>query len=1131
MFMKKGSYLFLATSMLASTVVTTIPPSTTIVAKAVVSSEKTEKLTLKTTLEDGMKTKANNLSFTVWAEDVAGNSVINNGTTVTNNGNTIKYNYSQSDQSSFRYNIKLSEGDNVIKVNVKNGTDTLEKEYTVTKEASAESKVGDVVFSIDTFVLGKGYVVEPIRIPITAETKYEDLLKQLNYTLAYKTSGQLLSGDFPNLADGISTLPEPIEKLFNKGDLPDLNDLDLSDGLGTISDWELELDTFDLFNMAGWRITHNNVAIPISWGENTSLLYLQDQDVIRTQFTFHNGAELSSFEQLTAKFSAVSRDEALRSLAYINSSEEKSELLQDADIATAYEALQHTIQQFGIEQTTVDERVAALNEAVVDWATETDARENAYMDDFTNAQLQIIASRLDALVEQLPSSDDATLVNYDDVIALTEQVAHYPEKIVSKMKYANQLTQLKATIDERLSTTIQTIMTKIADLPSIADMTTATKADLDEIQRLYNTLPQSKRAQVSNFNQYEASVDAYAQFEKIQAVDAQIAALPTVANVQLTDEAAIKAARQAYDALATDAKARVSNETVLKAVEAQLDKLIAAEATNTKAVREVTAFITKLPATSHITLSHQTLIQTAYDAFVALSAEEQKNVANAFDLMVAKALVDDLAEADVRKKALDVMTKIAALPAVGLVDVTDESAYTQAQFAYDLLTDTEKKAVTNAALLPKVAAQLDALKEAATAVKTMITNLPLASQVSEANREEIEKARRAYESLTVAQKKIVTNSSTLDALEAKLADNQTARVKQVVETIQRLPLTITTSEEKAINNARAMYDALTVSNQNLVTNYATLLNAETQLEALMQADKEAALKVEMLLYELPFTVTASDTATVTKARKAYNQLTVAQRLYVTNTVLLEQAEAALVALAEKDVATAKKVVTAIDALPTKAKLKLTNATALKSARTKYSALTTTQKQYVDNYDTLVQLETRMALLQKRNNALKAKDIEIDIPTVKNTTKVIEGYVTPKAKVVVYKGTTKLKAATVDSKGFYKVTIPAQKAKTVLSFVIYNELGDRLVTKKVTVKAVTVKAATAVKATTQKVTGKATKNTRISIYKGTKKIRTTKVTTKGTFSVAIPKQKKGTVLKIVVVDTAGNTSTNKSAKVR
>lgn len=1127
MFMKKGSYLFLATSMLASTVVTTIPPSTTIVAKAVVSSEKTEKLTLKTTLEDGLKTKANNLSFTIWAENVAGTSVICNGTTVTNNGKTITYNSSQPDQSSFRYNIKLSEGDNVIKVTVKNGTDILEKEYTVTKEASLENKIGDVVFSIDTFVLGKGYVVEPIRIPITAETKYEDLLKQLHYTLAYKPSGQLLSGDFPNLADGISALPEPIEKLFNKGDLPDLNDLDLFDGLGT----DLSIDTFDLFNSAGWRITHNNVAIPIGWGENTSLVYLQDQDVIRTQFTFHNGAELSSFEQLTAKFSAVSRDEALRSLAYINSSEEKSELLQDADIATAYEALQHTIQQFGIEQTTVDERVAALNEAVVDWATETDARENAYMDDFTNAQLQIIASRLDALVEQLPSSDDATLVNYDDVIALTEQVAHYPEKIVSKMKYANQLTQLKATIDERLSTTIQTIMTKIADLPSIADMTTATKADLDEIQRLYKTLPQSKRAQVSNFNQYEASVDAYAQFEKIQAVDAQIAALPTVANVQLTDEAAIKAARQAYDALATDAKARVSNETVLKAVEAQLDKLIAAEATNTKAVREVTAFITTLPATSQITLSHQTLIQTAYDAFVALSAEEQKNVANAFDLMVAKALVDDLAEADVRKKALDVMTKIAALPAVGLVDVTDESAYTQAQFAYDLLTDTEKKAVTNAAILPKVAAQLDALKEAATAVKTMITNLPLASQVSEANREEIEKARRAYESLTVAQKKIVTNSSTLDALEAKLADNQTARVKQVVETIQRLPLTITTSEEKAINNARAMYDALTVSNQNLVTNYATLLNAETQLEALMQADKEAALKVEMLVYELPFTVTASDLATVTKARKAYNQLTVAQRLYVTNTVLLEQAEAALVALAEKDVATAKKVVTAIDALPTKAKLKLTNATALKSARTKYSALTTTQKQYVDNYDTLVQLETRMALLQKRNNALKAKDIEIDIPTVKNTTKVIEGYVTPKAKVVVYKGTTKLKAATVDSKGFYKVTIPAQKAKTVLSFVIYNELGDRLVTKKVTVKAATVKAATAVKATTQKVTGKATKNTRISIYKGTKKIRTTKVTTKGTFSVAIPKQKKGTILKIVVVDTAGNKSTNKSAKVR
>ncbi|WP_010304469.1 Ig-like domain-containing protein [Kurthia senegalensis] len=112
-----------------------------------------------------------------------------------------------------------------------------------------------------------------------------------------------------------------------------------------------------------------------------------------------------------------------------------------------------------------------------------------------------------------------------------------------------------------------------------------------------------------------------------------------------------------------------------------------------------------------------------------------------------------------------------------------------------------------------------------------------------------------------------------------------------------------------------------------------------------------------------------------------------------------------------------------------------------------------------------------------------------------------------------------------------MTIPAQKAKTVLSFVIYNELGNRLVTKKVTVKAAKVSAAKTVKATPQKVTGKATKNTSVSIYKGTKKIRTTKVTTKGTFAVSIPKQKKGTVLKIIVADTAGNKSTAKRIQVR
>lgn len=63
-----------------------------------------------------------------------------------------------------------------------------------------------------------------------------------------------------------------------------------------------------------------------------------------------------------------------------------------------------------------------------------------------------------------------------------------------------------------------------------------------------------------------------------------------------------------------------------------------------------------------------------------------------------------------------------------------------------------------------------------------------------------------------------------------------------------------------------------------------------------------------------------------------------------------------------------------------------------------------------------------------------------------------------------------------------------------------------------------------------ITGKAEKSAKLYVYKGTKLLGQGVVTSKGTYSVKIAKQKKGTTLKVYAKDAAGNKSKVKTVKV-
>lgn len=168
---------------------------------------------------------------------------------------------------------------------------------------------------------------------------------------------------------------------------------------------------------------------------------------------------------------------------------------------------------------------------------------------------------------------------------------------------------------------------------SIADVTVEKDEDLAiAAKAAYDKLTKEQKALVKNFDHLEKVLAKIEQIKSdeagnlaIAAVNAQIKALPEVADVKLTDETDVKAARTAYNALTTGQKTYVTdaNQNKLVALE---NKIIDLKAViNAKAVE---VRIANLPSAATVTLANGTDVIPTNQAYNALTADEQALVPN-----------------------------------------------------------------------------------------------------------------------------------------------------------------------------------------------------------------------------------------------------------------------------------------------------------------------------------------------------------------------------------------------------------------------------------------------------------------------------------------------------------------------
>ncbi|MGN1307020.1 MAG: leucine-rich repeat protein [Faecousia sp.] len=255
------------------------------------------------------------------------------------------------------------------------------------------------------------------------------------------------------------------------------------------------------------------------------------------------------------------------------------------------------------------------------------------------------------------------------------------------------------------------VIEAIEALKPVDQLTAEDAARVQEVKEMYDALTDAQKALVPNESVLS---DAMAQVAAAE-VEALIAQLPNAEEVTLSDEAAIAAARSAYDALTEEEQALVTNLSRLEAAEAALAQKQAEDAAHKDAAAEVEALIAALPDAEDVALSDEAAIAAARAAYDALTEEEQALVTNLSRLEAAEAALAQKQAEDIAQKfaAALVEAMISKLPDAEEVTLADEAAVTAARAAYEALTQEEKALVDNLSRLEAAEAALAQKKEEA----------------------------------------------------------------------------------------------------------------------------------------------------------------------------------------------------------------------------------------------------------------------------------------------------------------------------------------------------------------------------------------------------------------------------------
>ena len=416
----------------------------------------------------------------------------------------------------------------------------------------------------------------------------------------------------------------------------------------------------------------------------------------------------------------------------------------------------------------------------------------------------IIASATEKLINSLHEVKDIKIFEKQEIQLVRDyydNLTKEQQELISGDILAKLVAAEKEINDIETSTAVDQL---INELPVFKDIVLDDKDQIMAAKEAYDALSDEAKAKLpkEDVEALNAAVKEINDIEESNASTEEINALPVVGELTLNDKDVVTKARADYDALSDEAKAKVDPEVLDKLQKAEV------EIKDIETAKDADDKINALPVIGELTLEDKADVEAAKAAYDALT-DYQKGKVSIEDVAKLNAAVKEISDIETAKDADD---KINALPVVGELTLEDKADVEAARAAYDALTDYQKGKVSTETLAKLVAAETEIKDiEAAKETSDKINALPVVGVLTLEDKADVEAARAAYDALTEYQKGKVSIEDVAKLNAAVKEINDIEAAKAAGEQIDELPSLddITGMDEKDVDAAQAAIDALT----------------------------------------------------------------------------------------------------------------------------------------------------------------------------------------------------------------------------------------------------------------------------------------------------------------------------------
>lgn len=312
-----------------------------------------------------------------------------------------------------------------------------------------------------------------------------------------------------------------------------------------------------------------------------------------------------------------------------------------------------------------------------------------------------------AQIDALPTAENVTLEHQEAVDAARNAYSKLTDdqkKLISK-ETTDKLERAEKKIAQLLEEqAADLVLEEINALPSKEALTLDDEVALAGAEAHYNALSDAQKEYLNGKAPESVAKlgELRTQLEKLKkdaadkaaadAVTEKLNALPSEEDVMFQDEAVLKQAREAYDALSEDQKKFVSGEAYdkLEKAEKKLEALKAEAEAVTKQIQE-------LPAVGDLKLEDAEKVSLARSAYDALNADQKRQLTESgvLDTLLTAENQLSLLERE-KEEAEKVAQQINSLPEVKDLKLADKTAVEAARKAYDALSDNQKAMIEDA---------------------------------------------------------------------------------------------------------------------------------------------------------------------------------------------------------------------------------------------------------------------------------------------------------------------------------------------------------------------------------------------------------------------------------------------------